>query len=81
MYPLCGRCNLRHPRYCLATLDRCFICLSKGHRWKDYQYLGRECFYCEDASYKKRDCPRKKLHRVSSSRLLLIDLQDLPSLG
>jgi hypothetical protein len=35
IYPICMRCNQKHPEDCSATPGRCYICRGEGHRWRD----------------------------------------------
>jgi hypothetical protein len=64
VYPLCMRCNQKHPGDCSATPGRCYICRGEGHRWRDCQYLERGCFHCGETGHKKKECPHRATEGV-----------------
>jgi len=61
VYPICMRCNQKHPGDCSTTPGKCYICRGEGHRWRDCQYLVRGCFHCGETGHRKKECP----HRVT----------------
>lgn len=82
MYPLCGRCSLRHLEDCSATPGRCCICRGKGHRLRDCIIWRKDVFIVGIQTIRREIVlvglhelyrVRKLLHRVSSSWSLLID--------
>ena len=69
MYPLCQRCEQRHPGDCSTMPGRCYICKGEGHRWKECPHMGRGCYYCGDTSHRKKDCPRRATEGNQSRRI------------
>ena len=55
-YPLCVRCERRHPGDCSATSGRCYICRQE-HRWRDCPYLNVACYHCGELGHRKWMCP------------------------
>jgi hypothetical protein len=59
-YPLCVRCERRHPRDCSVTSGRCYICRQE-HRWRDCPYLDAACYYCGESGHCRRECPQRTM--------------------
>jgi len=59
-YPLCVRCEHRHPGDCSATSGRCYICRQK-HRCRDCPYLNDVCYHCGEPGHRKRECPQRTM--------------------
>jgi hypothetical protein len=59
-YPLCVRCERRHPGDCSVISGRCYICRQE-HRWRDCPYLDAACYHCGEPGHRRRECPQRTI--------------------
>jgi hypothetical protein len=63
-FPLCDKCNQKHPEDCSVIVGKCFIHKHEGHKWKDCKHLGTSCFYRREIKHFKKECPLRMMgHR------------------
>lgn len=62
-YPLCVRCDRRHPGDCSTIPGRCYICRQE-HRWRDCPYLDAACYHCGEMGHCRESVPGGLLSRL-----------------